>query len=67
MSLDLQKIIAILPLSDRIAKLFGADFGFDGISEAQGARRGAVGLVNKPQKNSRKRRTIRFSSLITCS
>ena len=42
----------------------GADSGFDGISEAQGARRGAVGLVNKPQKNSRKRRTIRFSSLI---
>jgi len=46
---------------------FGADSGFDGISEARGARRGAVGLVNKPQKNSRKRRTIRFSSLITCS
>jgi len=39
---------------------FGADSGFDGISEARGARRGAVGLVNKPQKNSRKRRTIRF-------
>ena len=45
----------------------GADSGFDGICETQGARRGAVGLVNKPQKNSRKRRTIRFSSLITCS
>ena len=29
---------------------FGADSGFDGISEARGARRGAVGLVNKPQK-----------------
>lgn len=29
---------------------FGADLGFDGISEVQGARRGAVGLVNKPQK-----------------
>ncbi len=51
----------------RLSQLFGADSGFDGISEAQGARRGAVGLVNKPQKNSRKRRTIRFSSLITCS
>lgn len=34
----------------KLAKNFGADFGFDGISEAQGARRGAVGLVNKPQK-----------------
>lgn len=51
----------------RLSQLSGADSGFDGISEAQGARRGAVGLVNKPQKNSRKRRTIRFSSLITCS
>jgi len=50
----------------RLVHNFGADSGFDGISEAQGARRGAVGLVNKPQKNSRKRRTIRFSSLITC-
>ena len=35
----------------------GADSGFDGICETQGACRGAVGLVNKPQKNSRKRRT----------
>ncbi|AAU37746.1 unknown [[Mannheimia] succiniciproducens MBEL55E] len=50
----------------KLTALFGADSGFDGIGEAQGARRGAVGLVNKPQKNSRKRRTIRFSSLITC-
>jgi len=30
----------------RLAHNFGADSGFDGISEAQGARRGAVGLVN---------------------
>ena len=42
---------------------FGADSGFDGISEAQGARRGAVGLVNKPQKNSRKRRNLRTGRL----
>jgi len=34
----------------RLVYNFGADSGFDGISEAQGARRGAVGLVNKPQK-----------------
>lgn len=27
----------------------GADSGFDGICETQGACRGAVGLVNKPQ------------------
>ncbi|EMY45306.1 hypothetical protein OE7_10443 [Glaesserella parasuis gx033] len=40
----------ISPLSFTIARLFGADLGFDGISEVQGARRGAVGLVNKPQK-----------------
>lgn len=46
----LQKSLQIIPLSAKIAKLFGADSGFDGISEAQGARRGAVGLVNKPQK-----------------
>lgn len=44
----------------------GADSGFDGICETQGACRGAVGLVNKPQKNSRKRRKLRTSSLITC-
>ncbi len=50
MSTKLQKSLQILPLSVRIAKLFGADSGFDGISEVQGARRGAVGLVNKPQK-----------------
>jgi len=62
----LQKSLQIIPLSAKITKLFGADSGFDGISKVQGARRGAVGLVNKPQKNSRKRRTIRFSSLITC-
>ena len=46
----MQKSLQIIPLSDKITKLFGADSGFDGISEAQGARRGAVGLVNKPQK-----------------
>ena len=28
----------------------GADSGFDGTLENQGACRGAVGLVNKPQK-----------------
>lgn len=50
MSTKLQKSLQILPLSAKIAKLFGADLGFDGISEVQGARRGAVGLVNKPQK-----------------
>ena len=44
----------------------GADSGFDGICETQGACRGAVGLV-KAAKNSRKRRKLRFSSLITCS
>lgn len=43
----------------------GADSGFDGICETQGACRGAVGLV-KAAKNSRKRRKLRFSSLITC-
>ncbi len=43
----------------------GADSGFDGICETQGACRGAVGLV-KAAKNSRKRRNLRFSSLITC-
>ena len=46
----MQKSLQIIPLSAKITKLFGADSGFDGISEAQGARRGAVGLVNKPQK-----------------
>ncbi len=38
----------------------GADSGFDGICETQGACRGAVGLV-KSRKNSRKRRKLRFS------
>ncbi len=46
----MQNFLQISPLSFTIAKLFGADLGFDGISEVQGARRGAVGLVNKPQK-----------------
>ena len=45
----------------------GADSGFDGTLETQGACRGAVGLVNKPQKNSRKRRKLRTRSLITCA
>lgn len=31
----------------------GADSGFDGICETQGACRGAVGLRKKPTKNSR--------------
>ena len=44
----------------------GADSGFDGICETQGACRGAVGLVKSRKKNSRKRRKLRFSSLITC-
>ncbi len=44
----------------------GADSGFDGICETQGACRGAVGLVKSRRKNSRKRRKLRFSSLITC-
>ncbi len=43
----------------------GADSGFDGICETQGACRGAVG-PRKSRKNSRKRRKLRFSSLITC-
>ena len=50
----------------KIPITIGADSGFDGICETQGACRGAVGLVNKPQKNSRKRRKLRTSSLITC-
>ena len=37
----------------------GADSGFDGICETQGACRGAVGLVKSRKK-------LRFSSLITC-
>jgi len=33
-----------------LRKHCGADSGFDGICETQGACRGAVGLVKKPQK-----------------
>lgn len=44
------KTLLFIRIFVRLAWLFGADSGFDGISEAQGARRGAVGLVNKPQK-----------------
>lgn len=45
----------------------GADSGFDGICETQGACRGAVGLVKSRKKDSRKRQSVRStSSLITC-
>jgi hypothetical protein len=45
---------------------FGADSDSTGFNDALGACRGAAGLFNKPQKNSRKRRKLRTSSLITC-
>ena len=45
----------------------GDDFGFDRKHGVLSACRGAVGLVNKPQTNSRKRRKLRSGSLITCA
>ncbi len=51
---------------DIIGNHIGADFGFDRIRDALGACRGAVCLFKQPQKNSRKRRKLRTSSLITC-
>jgi hypothetical protein len=43
---------------------FGADSDSTGFNDALGACRGAAGLFNKPQKNSRKRRKLRTSRLI---
>ena len=44
----------------------GADSGFDGICETQGACRGAVGLVKSRKKIVANDEKLRFSSLITC-
>jgi|GEM_PF-7074562 len=44
----------------------GAALDSTGFNDAGGACRGAAGLFKKPQKNSRKRRKLRTSSLIPC-
>jgi hypothetical protein len=49
-----------------IASYLGAALDSTGFNDAGGACRGAAGLFKKPQKNSRKRRKLRTSSLIPC-